>query len=149
MYRNKADRKIEMKVRERKQAICNSQRGWILHKPMVFNIVSAGGTTLHDPRRIDVAHEIGHAGAGIDWKGMEARWAQRQLVEEPAIDAQLEAIAEENIFGFAGGITKGSGIYTVARKKDGEIVGTFSSEEQAQAVIDKAKASKKAALVLL
>ena len=39
--------------------------------------------------------------------------------------------------------------FTVARKKDGEIVGTFKSRELAEAVIEKAKKAKKASLVLV
>lgn len=39
--------------------------------------------------------------------------------------------------------------YTVARKKDGEIVGTFDSLVEANEAIDKAKRAKKASLVLV
>lgn len=61
------------------------------------------------------------------WGDMMAKQAVRQLVEpEPT-----------------------SVVFTVARKKGGEIVGTFDSLEQAQAEIDKAKKAKKATLVLV
>lgn len=39
--------------------------------------------------------------------------------------------------------------YTVARKKDGEIVGTFCTLEEAEAEVAKAKRAKKAALEIL
>jgi hypothetical protein len=63
-------------------------------------------------------------GMKINWAELEAKQAMRCLVEE----------AEK---------------YVVRRKKDGVIVGEFFTMSEAQAIIDKAKASKKAALELV
>ena len=124
-----------MNLRQRKYAICFGQligmyiRG-TMPRRAAPNIISAGGTTLGDPRRVN-----------IDWPGLEAKMALRNLVEE-GYDHALEVVAESLIM-------EPAKTFTVARKKDGEIVGTYTDEAAAQAVIDKAKASKKAALVLL
>lgn len=138
-----------MNLRQRKYAICFGQLiGMYIRGTMprrLGRIVDAGATTKNDPRRVN-----------INWPELEAKMALRNLVEpevepfipEPGRVLMVEDM-EPSIFGFAGGITKGSGLYTVARKKDGEIIGTFTTEGEAQAVIDKAKAAKKATLVLL
>jgi len=117
-----------MKVRELKRIKDRRLNwcGWVC----TVNIIDAGGTTLGDPRRLN-----------IDWEGLMQRQAVRSLVEEEAIDAQLEAVAEDLMFE--------PKKFTVARKKDGEIVGTYTTQGEAQAVIDKAKAAKKATLVLV
>lgn len=80
---------------------------------------------------------------GIDWIQLEQRQAQRMLVEDTLIEDILESGKEMPVFPAL------PASYTVARKKDGEIIGVFNSMELAQAAIDKAKSSKKATLVLV
>lgn len=123
-----------MQVRHRKHAICFGQliRMYIagtMPRRQVPNIINAGGTTLGDPRRLN-----------IDWASIAAKQAQRALVEPGGEIEQgyAEAMAAHTVK-----------TYTVARKKDGEIVGTYTTQGEAQAVIDKAKAAKKATLVLV
>jgi hypothetical protein len=108
-----------MQVRQRKQAICNSQRSWIVNKPTVWmgepghgkvHFLNAGDTTLQDPRRFDA-------------KEAEHKAAMAELVEKPIK-------------------------YIVRRKKDQEIVGEFDTLGEAEGVISKAKAAKKASLEL-
>jgi len=122
-----------MKVRQRKFHICMSQLVAMYLRNFEtcsvpktqHTIIDAGGTTLGDPRRMN-----------IDWEGLMQRQAVRSLVEPEPVDVVVD--------------TSGSmGTYTVARKKDGVIVGTYTTEDEAQAVIDKAKAAKKATLVLV
>lgn len=133
-----------MNLRQRKYAICMGQlvrmsmhpTCWEFNK-VLNHFVQVGSTTKNDPRRFDL-HEQLH------------REKMRDLVEPFIPEHGSVLVVEDNgDFGFAGGLTKGSGLYTVARKKDGEIIGTFTKLEDAQAVIDKAKAAKKASLVLL
>ena len=130
-----------MKVRQRKYAICFGQLigmyiAGTMPRRRAPNIISAGGTTLGDPRRVN-----------IDWEGLMQRQAARSLVEEdleelatPIVGAKVAA----QMFG-----PDAAKKFTVARKKDGEIVGTYSTEAEAVAVIDKARAAKKASLVLV
>lgn len=143
-----------MNLRQRKYAICmgqlvrmylNASMCSIPHTP--HRIIAAGGTTLGDPRR-------------IDWAALEQKQSLRSLVEDPAghfIAEPGHVLTVEDIEpvvgrAFATGYVEtvnAAKTYTVARKKDGEIVGTFGTEVEAQAIIDKAKAAKKAALVLV
>lgn len=130
-----------MQVRHRKHAICFGQliRMYIagtMPRRQVPNIISAGGTTLGDPRRLN-----------IDWEGLESKMALRSLVEEDAQELAAPIVGAKvaaQMFGPDAVKT-----YTVARKKDGEIVGIFDTLDAAQTVIDKAKAAKKATLVLV
>ncbi len=125
-----------MNLRQRKYQICMGQLVRMMlascmvqynKAPAKVHFMNAGGTT----RRVN-----------IDWEGLMQRQSVRSLVEEDVVDAQLEQIAEDLI-------TAPAQTFTVARKKDGEIVGTFATIDAAQAVIDKAKAAKKASLVLV
>ena len=45
-------------------------------------------------------------GVKINWAKLESKMFLRNLIEEDTIDAQLEDMAEENIFGYAGGICR-------------------------------------------
>lgn len=129
-----------MKVRQRKQAIYMSHLVRMLlsichFKPVKASVIGVGGTTLGDPRR-------------IDWAALEQKQSLRSLVEDPTghfIAEPGSVLVVEDL----GEMLLPKKTYTVARKKDGEIIGTFETEEAAQAVIDKAKAAKKAALVLV
>jgi len=119
-----------MNLRQRKHAICFGQLigmyiAGTMPRRRAPNIISAGGTTLGDPRRVN-----------IDWPALEAKMALRNLVEEDYTDPV--EIGREN-----------EKTFTVARKKDGVIVGSYTTEAEAVAVIDKAKAAKKASLVLV
>lgn len=131
-----------MKVRQRKFDICMGQLVRMYLSASMCSvpntphrIINAGGTTLGDPRR-------------IDWAALENKQALRSLVEDPSghfIAEPGSVLVVEDLED----VLFPKKTYTVARKKDGEIVGTFDTEDEAQAVIDKAKAAKKASLVLV
>lgn len=64
------------------------------------------------------------------WAELERKQAVRQLVEtDPVEAAKIE--------------------YVVAKKSTGEVVGTFDLEEDALAMIEKARKAKKASLVMV
>lgn len=65
------------------------------------------------------------------WDDLVAKQAQRQLVEP---DPEVEAARQE---------------FVVVKKSTGEVVGTFDLLEDAEAMIEKAKKQKRAALMLL
>ncbi len=75
------------------------------------------------------------------WAELEKSMAQRQLVEEPAAD--VDAFAEANKL-----FEAPEPRYSVAKKSTGEIVATGLDIGAAEAMIQKAKSGKKAALVL-
>jgi hypothetical protein len=67
------------------------------------------------------------------WDNLVAKQAQRVLVEPEPVE-EVEAAKQE---------------FVVVKKSTGEVVGTFDLREDADAMIEKAKKQKKAALVLL
>ncbi len=72
------------------------------------------------------------------WKDLSSKMSQRFLVEpdpdQSYSEAEVEAAKVE---------------YVVAKKSTGEVVGTFDLEEDALAMIEKARKAKKATLVLV
>lgn len=65
------------------------------------------------------------------WDDIVSKQGQRQLVEP---DPEVEAAKQE---------------FVVVKKSTGEVVGTFDLREDAEAMVEKAKKQKRAALMLL
>lgn len=114
-------------------------------------LIAAGETTKNDPRRYkDIEVIPNNSDISINWDGIMHRSARRMLVEsypeEHIIERGTVVIYDETRDLVGEALAK---VFTVARKKDGEIVGTYITEAEAQAAIAKAKAAKKATLILL
>lgn len=99
-----------------------------------------------DPQEI----AIREAAQEAFWKDLSSKMSQRFLVEPEPVEevASLGSLLQRKLDGDAA-VEAAKIEYVVAKKSTGEVVGTFDLEDDALAMIEKARKAKKATLVLV